>query len=387
MKDSIKSKKALKYIAVLLVAVIVVVIVRFFASRKQVEYVPPTPAVEVVYPVRGNIDESLVLSAHIEARAMVPVIPMVNGTILEYPAVAGNFVKKGELLAQIDTEPFRQQVLQAKAAYKGYESSFNRVAGLYNAGAATRQEYDTLKSQRDAAKAQYDLASLQLGYASVSSPVDGTIIAAPMAVGNVAGAPNPIAIVADLDDLVIRLNVPEKYYPVFVRNKDNLTATVERPDYEHIGGRNSCDAVVDTIAPYIDGTSKTFEAVFKLENVPVDFKPGMFVEIKVKFNEYKNVCLIPRNARLNDGTVYTFEKEEIDVSENAENNKDVSDVISGKVNCITLNDYVSDSKWLMVPENYADTLFVVKGQNNVLSGQSANAKQGKVVWTNTKGAK
>ena len=369
MKKNSKIKKALKYIILLFVAVVVVFLVRFFASRKHVEYNPPIPSVTVMYPTTGTIHESLTLSAHIEARAMVPVIPMVSGTILQYPARAGDVVKKGDLLCEIDKAPFEQQMLQAKAAYKGYESSFTRVEGLYRSGAATRQEYDTLKAQRDAAKAQYELAELQLSYALVTSPVDGTIIAAPNAVGSVAGAPNPVAIVADLDDLVVKLAVPEKYYPIFVNNRENIKARVVRPDYENLGGNNTCNAIIDTIAPYIDGASKTFEIVFKLEDVPMDFKPGMFVTVQVSFNSYENVPLIPLKSLTSDGTLYTFH-----------NKGNGTGLISGTVESHTLDKYVSDSKWLMVPKEMANEMFVVKGHNNILSGQAVNAQYENISW-------
>ena len=153
-----KKSGVLKYILVVVAAVVVVLAVRLFAGGEYASYTVPPPAVTVAYPVRGTMTESLTLNGHVEARSMIPVIPLVSGTILDYPARSGESVAAGELLAQIDPEPFRQQMLQAQAAYTGYESSFRRVEGLYQAGAATRQEYDTLKSQRDAAKAQYDLA-------------------------------------------------------------------------------------------------------------------------------------------------------------------------------------------------------------------------------------
>ena len=363
MKKNSKMKKAIKYIVVLLVALVVVFTVRFFASKKEVSYEPPIPSVSVMYPTMGTIHESLTLSAHIEARAMVPVIPMVSGTILQYPARAGDVVKKGDLLCEIDKAPFEQQMLQAKAAYKGYESSFTRVEGLYRSGAATRQEYDTLKAQRDAAKAQYELAELQLGYALVTAPVDGTVIAAPNAVGSVAGAPNPVAIVADLDDLVVKLAVPEKYYPIFVNNKESIQARVVRPDYDNLGGNNTCEAVIDTIAPYIDGASKTFEIIFKLENVPMDFKPGMFVQVQISFNSHENVPLIPLKALTSDGTIYTFH-----------NKGNGQGLITGGVESVTLDNVVTDKTWLMIPKELANNMFVVKGQSNILSGMQVNAQ-------------
>lgn len=364
-----KKSGVLKYILVVVAAVVVVLAVRFFGGGKEVSYTLPRPAVTVAYPVRGTMTESLTLNGHVEARSMIPVIPLVSGTILDYPARAGESVEEGQLLAQIDPEPFRQQMLQAQAAYTGYESSFRRVEGLYQAGAATRQEYDTLKSQRDAAKAQYDLAVLQLGYASVSSPVAGTILAAPLSVGSVAAAPQPVAVVADLSDLVVRLDVPEKYFSLFAQNRHQLRAIVMRPESGAV-----VEAVVDTMAPYIDGASKTFETVFKLDSAAIeDFSPGMFGRVEVVFASHQEVALLPVTALTKDGGLYRFETTEGEslASEGR---------TPGVASLVQLDSPLRDSHWIMVPEEYSQEAFVVAGQGSLLSGQLVDASWEELDW-------
>lgn len=363
-----KKSGVLKYILVVLAAVVVVLAVRLFAGGEDASYTVPPPAVTVAYPVRGTMTESMTLNGHVEARSMIPVIPLVSGTILDYPARSGESVAVGELLAQIDPEPFRQQMLQAQAAYTGYESSFRRVEGLYQAGAATRQEYDTLKSQRDAAKAQYDLAVLQLGYASVSSPVAGTILTAPLSVGSVAGAPQPVAVVADLSDLVVRLHMPEKYFSLFAQNRHQLRAIVMRPDSGAVA-----EAVVDTMAPYIDGASKTFETVFKLERSPRDFSPGMFVRVEVVFASHQNVPLLPVTALTKDGCLYRFEATEGE-------SLATEGRTPGVARLVRLDSPFSDSQWIVVPEEYSEEAFVVAGQGSLLSGQSVEASWEELDW-------
>ena len=54
--------------------------------------------------------------------------------------------------------------------------------------------------------------------------------------------------------------------------------------------------------------------------------------------------------------------------------------MSGTVESIILDEYITDSKWLKVPESYANQMFVVKGQNNILSGQTVNAKYENMIW-------
>lgn len=352
-------KKATKYFAAVVIMVVVVFFVWFFSGRTKKTYEVPLPVVVVQKPQVATILSSVSFSGHVEARAMVPVVPLVGGTILEYPIKPGMRVSSGDLLARIDKEPFKQQMLQAKAAYTGYESSFVRVEGLYSAGAVTRQEYDTVKAQRDAAKAQYDLAVLQLGYADVTSPLDGTVLSAPLARGSVAGPQSPLAVVADLSDLVVRLDVPEKYFTQFNLLAPRMEVTVTRSG-QGGSGSEECRGVVDTVAPYVDASSKTFEVVLTLKEAPATFRPGMYVKVNVVLNRYEDVLAIPLKARKTDGSVYVF-------------NPDSMETNKGRVKYLVLEDTVADNEWLMVPFSYADTLFVVEGQGTVFDNQSVTA--------------
>ena len=378
----------LKYILVVVIALVIVLGVKFFAGREAVSYTVPVPAVTVALPVVGTMEESLTINGHVEARSMIPVIPLVSGTIVDYPAKAGEQVKKGQLLAQIDPESFRQQMLQAQAAYTGFESSFKRVEGLYKAGAATQQEYDTVKAQRDAARAQYDLAVLQLGYASVNSPVAGTVLAAPLSAGSVAAAPQPVAVVADLSDLVVRLQVPEKYFTLFSQYRHQLKAQIILPQDEvglsvagavagavagtEAGGVKLAQGRLDTMAPYIAGSSKTFETVFQLEEGAQWFTPGMFVRVRIVFNSLEKVLLLPITARKMDGTLYFLEADEIKT--------DLEAGIRGRLGSWNHQDSVTDNQWIVVPDEYRTTFFVVEGQERVLAGQEVQAAVVELSW-------
>lgn len=372
----------MKYILVVVVALAIVLGVKFLAGREAISYSVPVPAVTVALPVVGTMEESLTINGHVEARSMIPVIPLVSGTIVDYPAKAGEQVVAGQLLAQIDPEAFRQQMLQAQAAYTGFESSFKRVEGLYKAGAATQQEYDTVKAQRDAARAQYDLAVLQLGYASVSSPVAGTVLAAPLSAGSVAASPQPVAVVADLSDLVVRLQVPEKYFTLFSQYRHQLKAQIILPQDEvglslagseaETGDVKLAQGRLDTMAPYIDGSSKTFETVFQLEEGREWFTPGMFVRVRIVFNSLENVLLLPITARKMDGTLYFLEASEMKT--------DSESAIQGRLSSWNHQDSVTDNQWIVVPDEYQTRLFVVEGQERVLAGQEVQAAVVELSW-------
>ena len=136
------------------IAVFILLILLVSLKKKPSDKSETLPAVVIQKPVRQNLDESITITGYVEAKTMIPVVPFVNGTIMEYPAKAGDFVTKDTVLAKIDDQPFRQTMLQAQAAYLASRSTFDRVSSLYRAGAATQQNYDTAKAQFDASKAQ-----------------------------------------------------------------------------------------------------------------------------------------------------------------------------------------------------------------------------------------
>ena len=326
-----------------------VVIVLMNLSGKEYETI--LPVVKIEKPVRRTISESIALSGYVEAESMIPIVPFVNGTVTEYYAKEGNAVKKGETLLTIDDSLYQQQKLQAEAAYYGYQTSFERVEKLYKSGAATQQEYDTLKAQRDAAKAQYDLAKLQLSYTKVTASIDGTVLQAPLSKGSIAVTTQPAEIIADLSKLVVRLSVPEKYFTLFVQNKDALTASVTRPGNEGLSEDMTTTARVDVIAPYVDALSKAFTVVLYLEGDFSLFRPGMYIKATINYRTKENVPSFPFEVRKIDGSCYIY------------------DETSSSVKWVNFIPDIKDTQYFSVPDEYANTYFVVDGQGSVFDGQ------------------
>ena len=337
-----------------LVIAVVVVIILLCQKTKVAPKAESLVSVVIEKPFSGNLEESINISGYVEANAMIPVVPFVAGTITEYPVCAGDYVKKDQVLAKIDDAPFRQQMIQARAAYLATESTFNRVQTLYKAGATTQQNYDTTKAQYDASKAQYDLAQLQLNYTQVKAPVAGTVLIADMAVGSIGNQQQPVAVLADLNDQVVRLKVPEKYFDLFSLQRQNLEVTVIRPAQKDMYDDAVTSATIKNIAPYISPESKNFQVVCQLDNPGERFRPGMFVRVKVVYKKHENVMLLPIQTKKIDGSLYTYDSE------------------SGCVHYIESMDTPSDGKNFIVPAQYADMYFVTDGQNFVYDGQRVN---------------
>ena len=116
-----KFKKILIFCAVVVFFIILILLV---TNKKTVEQkTEMLPVVVIHKPVRQNLIESISINGYIEAKSMIPVVPFVSGTITEYPVNVGDYVEKDQLLAKIDDKPFRQQMIQAEAAYFAAKSN------------------------------------------------------------------------------------------------------------------------------------------------------------------------------------------------------------------------------------------------------------------------
>ena len=346
-----KSKLFIRYGIFAVIFVLVVFIILNFSKKETEGYTSPPPAVEIIKPENKDINQSISISGYVEALDMIPVVPFVSGTIMEYPIKSGMQINKGELIAKIDDEPYKQQMLQAKAAYLGYQSTFERVENLYKANAATQQNYDSAKAQRDAAKAQYDLAILQMSYTEVTSPSTGTVLMAPLAKGSIGSTQQPVAIIADLTKQVVRLNVPEKYFDLFNQDKTKISAIIKRPGLDGFSEDTSSVATIDTISPYIQPESKTFQVVFNLTNNLDLFRPGMYVDVIVNYAEYKNVPTLPLEVLKVDGSCYTYNEE------------------NQTVQYRSFSTQIRDDKFFMIPSELQNESFVINGQGFVFDGQ------------------
>lgn len=346
--------KKIKLVILLLViaAATAITVSIFTAENKKAAYIPSAPPVKIIQPQNATIEQSLTFSSYVEAVSVVPVIPLVSGRIVEYRAKTGMKVREGDILAQIDKEPFTQGMLQAKAAYESAENAYNRIAELYKSSGAGLQDFENARSQRDSAKAAYELARIQLKQTEIHAPVSGTILKAPLAKGNTANPQQPAAVIADLSTLIMRVHVPEKYFALFSENPKKLSVYAERPKNGESSQPIRAKAVIDTISPYIQADTKTFEAVFKLREHTELFKPGMFIEVHIVYGEYKDVPSLPLEVLKNDGSCYTY---------------------NPATKSVTVRNFpvsVKDNLHFMVPEELAREWFVLSGSYRVFDGQS-----------------
>ncbi|MBI9096120.1 MAG: efflux RND transporter periplasmic adaptor subunit [Sphaerochaeta sp.] len=341
-----------RYAVLVAIIVLVLIAVDIFLDRQdKIVYSPPKPLVVVQQSQQGSVAQRGVFLSYVQAQDSIPVIALVGGTIETFPVSVGQLVKKGEVLATIDSEPFLQQAKQAEATYLASESTFTRIASLFQNKATTEQNYDQAKAQRDAAKAQYEIANLQLGYATVKAPVTGTILMKNSSIGSLTGPQQPLLVMADLSTLVVKVEVPETYYEKFWNNLDGLHIAITNPSW-----KSPIEATLSHIDPFVHSASKTFTLEALLDTAEELVRPGMAVSVCITYQEQEGVYRMSQSIRKSDGSWYVYHPE------------------TQRVEYVRRSVELEDEEFFKVPDAYQKSSFVVDGQHILFDNQEVRVR-------------
>jgi len=189
---------------------------------------PPPPEVYVAEVVRKNVPEYLELVGQAEGYQDVDIRARVEGFLLTMNYTEGSFVKKGALLYTIDPQSLQATLERAKAnaataqtALEKATHDVNRYTPLAAKQAVSQRELDDARSEQDAARSQVtaaaaavERATLDLGYARVTSPINGLVGATQVKPGNLVGKAEPtlLTTVSQIDPIRFRVGVTEADY-------------------------------------------------------------------------------------------------------------------------------------------------------------------------------
>ena len=213
---------------------------------------------EIVGTVRAK------LRASIEAK--------VSGRIEQMQVNAGQTVKAGELLAQLDAREIQARREQAAASQTQTERDLQRFATLLQQKTVTQQEYDAVEARQRIAKAALAEAETMLGYTRVVAPFDGVITRKLADVGDLASPGRALLELEDPRLLRIEADVPESFLGKIAMG-DKMPLLLP-------ASTNRVEGVVSEISPAVDAASRTFRV--KLDLPPASgLQAGQFGRVLV----------------------------------------------------------------------------------------------------------
>jgi len=268
-------------------------------------------SVKVVHPVEGSKADDLALPGSVEAFTDTPIYSRTNGYLKKWYFDIGSRVRKGDLLAEIETPEVDQQLDQSRAELERMQANAdlagvtsNRWQALLAKHAVSQQEADQTRANYIAAQAAVDasranvrrLEQLQ-SYERIVAPFDGVITARNTDIGDLidagSGSANPRELfhMDATGKLRIYVAVPEVYSDS-IHDGDNATLTQDtNPDVKIPG------AIVRN-ANAIDHSTRTLNVEVDVDNAKGVLRPGAYVFVHFHLPALGNIVTIPSNALL-----------------------------------------------------------------------------------------
>ena len=217
----------------------------------------------------------------------------VDGQILELLTDEGEVIKKGDIVAHLNTDELSKVKANAEAALKAaqynYELSkidYVRAENLLKAGAISAQKRDTAKTTFDAdsanveqLKAQLELADTRLGFADLASPLDGFVLVKSSLAGEVVSPGTPVFTAIDLSNIWVTAYINETDIGRVKLNQKAYVTTDSYPNKKYSGWVSFINNEAEFTPKFIQTTEERVKYVYRIkvrvDNASLDLKPGM----------------------------------------------------------------------------------------------------------------
>ena len=253
----------------------------------------PAIPVETSAATRADIYAMYSGTAPIEADAEAGVIAKVAGEVREILVEEGDDVKSGQLLARLDGDRLRLELMQSEANLRKAQRDYQRNVDLKDRSLISTGDFERIKYEMDALEATYNLAKLELSYTEIRAPIDGVIAERFVKVGNTI-AVNAITFqVTSLEPLIAYLHIPEREYRRIARGQTAVIAVDALQGSEF-------QATVARISPVIDPGTGTFKITVEVSDPTRRLKPGMFGRINIVYDMHPQALQVPRSAIIDE---------------------------------------------------------------------------------------
>jgi HlyD family secretion protein len=297
-----KNKKI--WMAVGAVALIAIVVWALSGGKKE-----ETVEFETAKAERQNIHTSITATGTIEPVTSVTVGTQVSGIVSKLYVDYNSVVKKGQVIAELDRTNLTSELNRAKADLTSAESTlayetanFQRYQTLFDKGLVSANDYESAKlSYQKARQAvassreSVQKAQTNLGYATITSPIDGVVLSKSVEEGQTVAAsfntPELFNIAQDLTDMRVIADIDEADIGG-VQEGQRVSFTVDAfPDDKFEGQVTQVRQQATTTSNVV-----TYEVVISAPNKDLKLKPGLTANVTIFTLEKNDVLAVPSKA-------------------------------------------------------------------------------------------
>ncbi len=297
-------KKKTIWIIAGIVAVIVIAAYLLSGGKKE-----GTISFDTVKVEKQNIQTTITATGTIEPVTSVTVGTQVSGIVAHLYVDYNSVVKKGQVIAELDKTNLISELNTARANLSSAQSTanyeaanYNRYKQLYDKGLVSADEYESAllsyrkaKEQVNTSQESVRKAQTNLGYATITSPIDGVVLSKAVEEGQTVAAsfntPELFTIAKDLTDMRVIADIDEADIGG-VKEGQRVSFTVDAfPDDHFQGSVTQVRQQATTESNVV-----TYEVVISAPNNDLKLKPGLTANVTIYTMEKNDVLAVPSKA-------------------------------------------------------------------------------------------
>ncbi|MBQ6760004.1 MAG: efflux RND transporter periplasmic adaptor subunit [Prevotella sp.] len=292
------------YIIIGVVAIVALLAYMMFGGKEE------KPVTYVTQPVKtGTITTSVTATGTIEPVTSVTVGTQVSGIVAHLYVDYNSVVKKGQVIAELDKTNLMSELASAKANLASMQSNlqyqksnYERYNTLYQKGLISANDFEQARLSYEQAQQQVRTATesvrkaqTNLGYATITSPIDGVVLSKSVEEGQTVAAsfntPELFTIAQDLTNMQVVADIDEADIGE-VREGQRVSFTVDAyPDDTFEGRVTQVRQEATTESNVV-----TYQVVISAPNASMKLKPGLTANVTIYTMEVSNVLSVPSKA-------------------------------------------------------------------------------------------
>ncbi len=292
MKTSVIKKSLYIIIPLALIAIVVIRLKsnKEIAQQKIYQYDKEQAINIEAYTIKNeNLNEQLLLSGTFEPNKETKISTEIQGKINEIFVDAGSFVKKGQMVVQIDNSLLKLQLQTIDVQIEGLEADVKRYTILANADAVQGVQLEKATLGLRSSKVQRALLVEQINKTTIKAPFDGVVTSKLTEVGAFAAPGIPLIQVTDIALLKFTVNTPENNLRDIQVNQSYSITTDAFPEISLTGKA--------TLIGSKANIGNSFPVQFTVNNTTdLKIKSGMFGKVILKNDNQEKGIIIPSSA-------------------------------------------------------------------------------------------
>lgn len=248
-----------------------------------IEEAAPIKQVSIITAAKQNVPQNTTYSSTIQPKAINNIVSQTAGRIRELNVEIGDFVKEGQVLAEMDRVSLEQAALKLNNDKKDFE----RIKALHNEGGISKADYESMELALQVSMSSYENL---LENTVLRAPISGVITARNYDKGDMYAMSTPIYTLQQITPVKLLVAVSESDYTK-IKKGDSATLVVDAiPDKTFYGK-------IVRLHPVMDPASHSFNAEIEVENAYKTLRPGMYARVTIN-KGINNSIVVPDSAVL-----------------------------------------------------------------------------------------